>query len=590
MMRIQSRHEGVAAAQIQSRAAWCQQIDDAPAYSSQRTELIAAAARSLGVSTSAIYQHYRSWKSAGQDGLRRAERSDKGESRFGALKRRWIAFATVTERRHWTGAVLISEFRKLEAPGPEDKWPSDAAFRRWLAEPHEGFDLTGKEFNRAFSRKLTMSARHPNGVWQADQRTADLLVVERELDKSTDELVEKRRYRPFLFHFVDVESGVEMGGGYFEAYDTTAVHYALLDAIYPDAANELPFCGIPEWIYWDNGEQHRSCWAARAAEQLGIQLHYSIPAEPTSHGFVESTHHIVKDRFEARMPGFVGGDNQTDNRPLARRVEDETHHQAELLTLDELNAAYRSWVAQELHHTEYRGGATRAERWLRDCPAERRRVPELTDLAWRLMDRETRKVHDGRVRLNTVEYTAAHLGELNGLSVECRYVREDIHRVWIVVPGHGVCHCVATPVEARFYGDIAGHVDLKRRNKELAAFRRAVAEANRATQAAAELGLVSGADAERSEATAATVGKVLNGRQKAALGHTLRTMDENRQRRQAVADAPGLAKVHYLPRPAEVAELKPEAPVRRANLTEALDGLADEAPAGLTRQQVLDAI
>lgn len=86
----------------------------------------------------------------------------------------------------------------------------------------------------------------------------------------------------------------------------------------------------------------------------------------------------------------------------------------------------------------------------------------------------TRRVYDGRIRLNTVEYTAPRIHELNGLLVQV--LVSDPPRMLI-----GGADVTLERVPSQFYGDVAGLADLRRRCGELRAYRAAVESARRRT-------------------------------------------------------------------------------------------------------------
>jgi hypothetical protein len=260
-----------------------------------------------------------------------------------------------------------------------------------------------------------------------------------------------------------------MGGGYYSAYDTAAVHDALVDAIYPDETHGILVCGTPACIYWDHGSQHWSEWARMAAHKVGIKLlgEKSEAATPTNHGFVENTHGFVKEHFEALQPGFVGGDNRPDNRPLLARMEDDGEVPApQYLTLGQLNRAYKAWVA-EMHEWPYRDGErSRFDLWLADTPPERRHVPPRQELAWEFMPVETRVVDAaGVIAFRGREYTGPLLNELKGMRVRVKFIEGSASALFVADEKDRLL-TICDPLPDVFYDDDVSHRHVAAKRRE----------------------------------------------------------------------------------------------------------------------------
>ena len=560
--RLRSSDADIADAQVAARAEWCRRILEETPRSLERREAIEASMAALGMSKSAIYAMVTDYRKSGRTGLTRKQRSDKGGRRSlseGDLAL-WIQYATDPRRVHWPKSQLIRKYRQMLASAHQELPCSDATLERALDEVDPAFQMTARERSRSRKRQLAMGAAYGNHVWQADQRTADVDVV----DTGTGEV-----YRPFLFHFVDVFSGLEMGGGYYRRYDTDAVEAALLDAIYPNARR--PFSGVPEWIYWDNGKQHTTHWIRSVAQTLGIELHYSIPKEPTSHGFVEGTH-TIHQRWEMEQPCYLGGDNQSEKRPLRARLADEGEAPPEQpLTLAQLNAEYRDWLADELDHAEYRKGASRSARWLADTSPERREVPEPTRLALDFMHKAEVSIRGGCFQHRTVVYTAPHLGDLDGLRCEIRFLSGSFQRVFLML--HGEVYATAMPRDVHLYGSDDSYRDLKQRNAELRQTKRRMGESREALEAAAAEGLVGQEEAAQAAEVLEETGRAL--KPAAALG-----MQRQREQQSGLAEV-----ITFAPRPGIRAADPP--PNQATAIDALLSGDVDETPAGLTIDDVL---
>jgi len=490
-----------------ARGIWLSRIvTETDPRSPARAALVDQMAEAVGPKKSRIYQLIPAYEEQGIKALERPPRSDKGKTRCdGAVREAWAKFATDPRWADRPVSVRADGFRKEWAAthaGDVTDIPSVSTLRKWLKGVDDAMTMTPREAKRARKRRLRITAAYANHVWQADQRQADFQVIERFTDPQTGEQRE-RRFRPLLFTFLDVYSGAVMGGGYYEgrhtAYGTQIVEAALLDAIYRDP-DGLPLCGLPEFIYWDNGAPHRSRWMDRFAKSCGIELVNSQPAEPETHGLIEGWHHILKDRFEGGLPGFLGGDNRKENRTLQMRLWDEgAAPEPEWLTLDQANAEFRTWLLT-LHHQAYHGGnpaggvdTSRYGRWTASAiqHPERRQVPRPEDLEWRRMHiaDKPRRVTGGAVQFCNVDYTAPILGAWNGLWLQVHYLPAAPQRIWLAAED-GELVCVAEPRDIHIFRSFESRFDLKAALAEVKETRRLAKERADILAAGAEQGLV----------------------------------------------------------------------------------------------------
>lgn len=499
--RIRGIDTEIGRTQRADRLAAVQRVRQWPARSPERTAAIQAECERLGCSPSSLYKWISDYERSGADALQRKRRSDKGLARDTKTRTAWVTLCCQPRLVDLPTETVAKLFAAGWCREHGVDVPPSTTLRRWRAEIDPRYKMTPREAKRASQVKTRIVSTHANQAWIADQRTADLHVRVPIVDKSTGEVTGERLVRPFLFHFVDVHSGAEMGGGYYLHYDTDAVEAALLDSIYPDPEAGLPLGGTPEMIWWDHGRQHWSQWTREAARVLDIRLvgEKSAPGEPTHHGLIEGTHKIVKERFEALLPGYCAGETLRDERPLPLRLAADGHEEPDYITLDELNRRYRRWVADLLLQPYRRHGSTattcRLDRWRATISPERRAVPDLQDLAWQWMPYAMRTVSaEGHIHLGVRVYTHPLLGTLKGLKVKIRYLRSSSAQIW-VTNGHGDLLCIAEPVHDAIIGDQAG----AREGSRLAALARQEVKRLRRAQRSAEslvgIGAMSAADA-----------------------------------------------------------------------------------------------
>ena len=436
------------------------QILDLPDGTTERGALVELTAAELGLSVNRVYELVRDYVARGELAVRRKRREDVGRRRAISLEDQdaWLGYATHTNRLHWPASVRARRYREfLQKAHGRTLDCSDGTLLRILRDAQRDgrVMMTPKEAKRQFKRQVRLNEAEANRVWQWDQHTADVEVLG----------ADGTPYRPIGLWLVDRFSGVMMGGRYFRYYDTDAVEGALLDAIYPSEDGVLPYHGTPEIIHGDNGKQFTSRWAKRILRLLGIHLSTGIPNEPTGHGYVESFHGLV-GQFERMCPRYLGPDAKQETKPLPYRIVEQGGRAPgweEYLTLDQLNARLRVWLAEQMHQP-YKGGESRDARWWRTIRPERRAVPDPAALAWESMPKAEVMIRGGIIQFQTIQYTAEHLGALNGERVEVRYLRGDVTKLWVVL--HGELYALAKPLHEHAYLSASSRRDLKKRNSE----------------------------------------------------------------------------------------------------------------------------
>lgn len=606
MARLRKGGE-LAQVQVEQRETWCKRVLAWPKGSRQRGAEVKAMMADLGLSRSMCGQIVNAYDRDGLDGIRRSDRSDAGKPRAGTRQERreaarlaelgydeeaarlkaeadrlalelQNAFVNFAKKPEFIDAPTTVQRREFSArwkvSRPDAEIPCCETLRAWIEQSDDSLGMTERERRAARTRRHRIKARYPNHVWQADQRTADVQVREEVVDLRTGEISE-RVYRPFLFHFVDVFSGREMGGMYFRSYDTNAVELALINAIYPDVENGLMASGTPEIIYWDKGEQHWSHWCQRMATDLDIKLlgRKSEAAVPTNHGFVENTHGIVKSQFEVLLPTFLGGDNRQENRPLGfRLVADGEAPATPLPTLDEVNAAYIGYL-QWLEVQPYRDGEkSRAQLWSEAVTPERRAVPDRAELGWKFMKRATRKVSkEGQIRFKGLVFTGPNLGDYAGLTVQIHYLDSWYHHIWIA-DERGHLATIAEVMPDVFYDDDDTFAYVARARAEVRGLLKLSRRVRGDMDTLSDIGALDRETAERAAGALEQAEHQLVPGKIDALEFARRVREKHAERAAAKADQAEVVRLHPKPDTRPLATDPPED-----------DGLISEVVAGATQ-------
>jgi len=550
---LTAQEREILAAKLAEREECCRAVNAWPEGSPQRAEAVERMMARTGLGKSRCYDLAKAYATKAAEGggpqaLARKPRRDRDQPRAGGdelrqqatrlagmpgfeglqqevreaaeeaarrLRLKWIGFCSEPKNAHQPASILAKWYAETY---PEDTLPHPSTLRRWLNDADDCLWKTLRERRRAKAVRHHLVAPYPNHTWQADQRTADVFCLF--TDTRTGEI---KLRRPFLFHFVDLHSGREMGGCYGWHYSSAEVQAAFLDAIYPDYEHGLPQCGTPEHVAWDRGEQHWSKLIAETMRVLDVCTHKGEAHEPTSHGFVESTHTIIKNLFEMDLPGYCGGDNRELERPLPMRLHaDREGDEPEYLTLGQLNAGFKAWVAW-LDRQPYREehGPSRMELFDSGITPERRAVPDRESFAWSIMPQESRVVSaEGTIELHRVKYTGPAAVEMKRCRVRVHYLEGDASCVWLADKDGqplGLCEA-ASPLplgEDHSFRRIS--VDRRYTNRSL----KDLATVGRATQALAAEGRIDPADAEQLEGTLGAVRKAIR---EAAPGTTVESL------------------------------------------------------------------
>jgi transposase InsO family protein len=167
--------------------------------------------------------------------------------------------------------------------------------------------------------------------------------------------------------------------------------------------------GIPETFYCDNGSAFSAHHLARICGRLGIRLVHSRPYRPMGRGKVERLFQFVDSSFRPEVQALVD--------------------RGEMTTLEELNAALRSWLDGYYHIREH--GSTKQPPMQRfeasDKPRKRLPLTELNELF--LWEEQRTADKTGCIQLcgNTYEVDS----ELARQKVAVRYDPFDLREIQV---------------------------------------------------------------------------------------------------------------------------------------------------------------
>lgn len=282
-------------------------LDVLPARHPDRKEILKSTAELYGISRATLYralrQHLR------PKAVRRADRGKPRKLAFTEMERYCEIIAALKVRttnkkgRHLSTprAVELLEEHGVETPDGLVKPPPGILRKTTINRYLREWGLDDTRITRA-PAAVRFQARMSNELWQFDMSPSDLKQVKQPL------WVEPGRGNPtlMLFSTVDDRSGVvyqEYRCVYGE--DAESALRFFFNAMAAKPENDMPFQGIPEAIYMDNGPVARSRVFQNVMACLGVRIMTHIPAgkdgkrvTARSKGKVERPFRTVKDLHE----------------------------------------------------------------------------------------------------------------------------------------------------------------------------------------------------------------------------------------------------------------------------------------------------
>ncbi len=282
-------------------------LDALPPRHPDRLEILRSAAELYGVSRATVYRALqRQWR---PKGVRRADRGKPRKLDLAEMERYCEIIAALKLRttnkkgRHLSTAraIELMEEHGVETPDGLVKLPSGSLTRPTADRYLRAWGYDHERLTRA-PAAVRFQARRSNELWQFDMSPSDLKHVKQPL------WIEPGRGAPtlMLFSIADDRSGVvyqEYRCVYGE--DAESALRFLYNAMAAKPEEDMPFQGIPEAIYMDNGPVTRSRVFQNVMACLGVKVMSHLPAgsdgrrtTARSKGKVERPFRTVKDVHE----------------------------------------------------------------------------------------------------------------------------------------------------------------------------------------------------------------------------------------------------------------------------------------------------
>ena len=213
-----------------------------------------------------IRKWYYKYLNTGFDSLNKKIRVDNKESR--KLNEEVIAYILDLKSKY-PHITTKSIYYKLK----EDKYISsdikiDCFYRYIKAKDLTKLQLTKQE-RRRFEKQF------PNDCWQADTSYGPYIVVD------------GKKYRTYLIHFIDDNSRLIVGYGFF--FHDSAIN---VQKVFKKAIKKY---GKPKQIYLDNGKSYKNNQLEIICARLGVKLTHTHAYDPEAKGKVERCFRTIKE-------------------------------------------------------------------------------------------------------------------------------------------------------------------------------------------------------------------------------------------------------------------------------------------------------
>lgn len=325
-----------------------------------------------------IRKWYYKYKKEGLERLNRKERKDSEKSRkLNEETKEYIAVL----REEYPRITVKNIYKKLKEEGfVEEDTKIDTIYRYCKTD-----DMLRRKVLKEERRRY--EKRYPNDTWQADTSYGPYIVIG------------EKKYRTYLIHFIDDNSRLVVGHGFYLSDSAINVQKVFKEAI--------STYGIPKQIYIDNGKSYSNIQLELICARLGIKLTHTHAYDPESKGKVERCFKTIKE-------GWMYGRDWNKYK-----------------SLEELNEDYDKYLYEEYnnkYHSEIE--ETPNNRWHKGIEEIKIRTIEKEQLEEAFMHEIERKVNKDRtVNIDNKLYEAPSIYKLQ--KVKLRYYIKDIEEIWI---------------------------------------------------------------------------------------------------------------------------------------------------------------
>lgn len=327
-------------------------------------------------------------------------------------------------------------------------------------------DILVKESKKFIAENVLKARRDPGAlqvmeVVMGDGHTFDCWVSVTRDNGKVDAV------KPKLLAWIDLRSRCIVSHAICEVPDKYIMSKTIVNMIYPKQDEEIPFEGVPKYLYIDNGKEYTSEYLLgrnrkercdTSSEVKGfcrgvgiIDDIRAIPYHSWSKSYIERNFGGVCSRFTKTLESYVG--TLTGSKTSAKIKKDipKMLKEGKLLTIEEFAEKFNTWL-NEIYHKGIHSGLKRqkeqtpipldvfknAERYYKPAPPHEyieTLLPELRGV----------RVYNTGIERFGVTYVAPELGGFIGdQKVNVRYNPDDITKIHVyTLDGKKICDAVS---------------------------------------------------------------------------------------------------------------------------------------------------
>lgn len=217
-------------------------------------------------SAETIKKWYYKYKNKGFDDLINKERKDKNNSR--KLSEEVVNYI-IDLRNKFPRMTTKSIYDKLLLERFVTDDISIQCFYRYMRTNTLKREIVMRKERRRYEKPL------PNDTWQADTTYGPYIMVD------------GKKYRTYLIHFIDDNSRLVVGHGFF--FNDSAIN---VQKVFKKAIETY---GLPKQIYLDNGKSYKNDQLEIICARLAIKLTHTHAYDPEAKGKVERCFKTIKE-------------------------------------------------------------------------------------------------------------------------------------------------------------------------------------------------------------------------------------------------------------------------------------------------------
>ena len=373
----------------------------------------------------------------------RKRRSDAGQGRALSDEARRALYAMLSQEKYANNTVKQLHDNLLAL------FPDDCAHDERKGVTYSAVRAEKARYEAALPKAVSTPRRieiaGANTRWEMDLSKADMFIADKRLNDGFP-------FRPQLIVCEDACTRCLMFAAYMTTGRAVDVGAVLHQAILPQS-DIWPQCGLPREVGCDWGKVFVGEYFPTTCAALGITVNPGHPYYPQDKGKCERLIGTIHHSFENALVGWCTSNNKGDDsidprkhfRQIGAQWIDPRFDRA-LFTLPEINALLQDWIGGSYHRAKHSTlGCSPNDQWLAEMRGKQIQIPERQYLEQAFLPWERRQVRRGQVTMHGLPFQHEALAQVEGCTVQVRYLPDDISKAFVYYDGTRVCEVHPSP-------------------------------------------------------------------------------------------------------------------------------------------------